>query len=71
MNRFTHAAKEVEDVKLQSSVVHNSNSLTTQINYPSSILLVGLFLYYMDAECKRTQDKTRLIKHSSYLTADT
>lgn len=62
MNRFTCAAKkEEEDVKLQS-VACNSNSLTTRIYYPSSILLVGLFLHYMAAECIQTHDKPRFTK---------
>lgn len=63
MNRFTCAAKkEEEDVKLQSSVARNSNSLTTQIYYLSSTLLVGLFLHYVAAERIQTYDKPRFIK---------
>jgi len=62
MNRFSCAAKkEEEDVKLQSSVAHNSNSLTTQIYYPSSVLLAGLFLHHMAAECIETYAKPRFI----------
>lgn len=63
MNRFTCAAKkEEEDVKLQSSVAHNSNSWTTQIYYLSFTLLVGFFLHYMAAKCIQTYDKPRFIK---------
>lgn len=60
MNRF--AAKEEEDVKLQSLVACKSNSLITQTDYPSYVLFVGLFLHYMAAECIQTYDKPRFLK---------